>query len=202
MSYRVVEEFESGLCAYTGARYAVTTNSCSMAIFLALKWAMDRENFPDTDGDPHIECESRTYCSAAMQIKHAGGYIWWRDEEWRGAYSFDPLPVWDSARRFTSDMYRAGQFQCVSFQTSKILGLEQGGAILHDNEEADTWLRRARFDGRLNAEEKLPKQIGYHCYMSPSVAALGLQRLACLPKHNADQCGYEAFEDISKLPIW
>jgi pseudaminic acid cytidylyltransferase len=38
---------------------------------------------------------------------------------------------------------------CVSFHWSKTLGeFRQGGAILHDNEEADAWLRRARFDGR------------------------------------------------------
>ena len=90
--------------------------------------------------------------------------------------------------------------QCVSFQTSKILGLEQGGAILHDNKEADEWLRRARFDGRLNASEKVPKMIGFHAYLSPSVAALGIQKLACLPRDNPDQI--VDFPDLSLLDIW
>lgn len=143
-----------------------------------------------------------------------------RNEAWKGAYQLHPLPVWDSARRFTSGMYKEflttftqtenifrmikgeQHMVCISFQTSKILGLEQGGAILLDDPAADEWLRRARFDGRLNASEKLPKQIGWHCYLSPTVAALGLQHLACLPRHNEDQAGSKDFSDLSKLDIW
>ena len=34
--YRVIQDFEHALCAYTGARYAVTTNSCTAAIMLAV----------------------------------------------------------------------------------------------------------------------------------------------------------------------
>jgi hypothetical protein len=63
---------------------------------------------------------------------------------------------------------------CVSFHWSKTLGgVPQGGAILHDDEEADAWLRRARFDGR--TEGVAPKDdtftlIGWHCYMSPTTS--------------------------------
>lgn len=196
MSYNVVGEFERAVALYCGAPYCVSTNSGTMAIMLAIAYW--------TRGDihPFIGCVKRTYASAPMAIINLGGYVEWRDEDWMGAYQFTPLPVWDSARRFTSGMYRAGQFQCVSFQTSKILGLEQGGAILHDNAEADTWLRRARFDGRLNAEEKLPQMIGWHGYLSPSTAALGLQRLACLPRDNPDQAGADDFPDLSQLPCF
>lgn len=88
----------------------------------------------------------------------------------------------------------------MSFQTSKILGIEQGGAILHDNKIADEWFRRARFDGRLSALEKVPQQLGFHCYMNPSTASLGIQRLSCLPKDNPDQV--VEFPDLSKLDIW
>ncbi len=56
--------------------------------------------------------------------------------------------------------------------------------------------------GRLNAAEKMPKQIGYHAYMNPTTAALGLQRLACLPKDNEDLGGFELFDDLSTLGIW
>ncbi len=149
-----------------------------------------------------VTVPSRTYASIPQSVLHAGHRIAFSDIGWRGEYRLEPLPVWDSARRFTSGMYRPGQMQCISFQTSKILGLEQGGAILLDNPEAAEWLRRARFDGRLNASEKLPRQIGWHVYLNPSTAALGLQRLACLPKHNEDQAGSEDFPDLSVLDIW
>ena len=112
-----------------------------------------------------------------------------RDDDWNGAYQLKPLPVWDCARRFTSGMYIAGQFQCVSFAASKILGAEQGGAILHDNPEADAWFRKMRFDGRTEGVDPLEDKftvIGMHCLMIPSVAATLLVRLHHLPKHNED----------------
>ena len=203
-AYRVVEDFEAALSEYTGAPYVVTTNSCTMALLLAVSFNVKLRSYKQwlEHNIPAIEIPRRTYASVPMAIMHAGARPIFGVGSWSGAYQLLPLPVWDSARRFTSGMFMPGQFQCVSFQTSKILGLEQGGAILHDSDEADDWLRRARYDGRLNAEEKLPKQIGWHCYMNPSTAALGLQRLACLPKDNPDQCGGEAFADLSNLGIW
>ncbi len=206
MSYQVVKEFEAALSVYTGAPHVVTTNSCSSALLLALSYFKKFDEYHGM-GEyekmyawPRVYFPRHTYCSAPMSAMHAGFHINWDEREWRGEYQINPLPVWDSARRFTSGMYREGQMQCVSFQTSKILGLEQGGAILLDDVGADEWLRRARFDGRLDASEKLPKQVGFHVYMNPSTAALGLQRLACLPRHNEDQV--VEFEDLSKLDIW
>ncbi len=192
MSYKVVEEFERALSEYTGAPYVVTTNSCSMAILIACSFF----------SKILITIPARTYASVPQSVLHAGHRITFADTAWMGEYRLDPLPVWDSARRFTSGMYRPRQMQCISFQTSKILGLEQGGAILLDNPESAEWLRRARFDGRLDASEKLPMQIGWHAYLNPSTAALGLQRLSCLPKHNEDQAGSEDFPDLSVLDLW
>lgn len=190
MSYQVVEDFERALAQYTGAPYVVTTNSCSMALTIALSGLPPRLlTFP-----------KHTYCSAPMAAVNAGHRVKFEDIEWIGEYRIQGSTVWDSARRFTSGMYRKDQIQCISFQTSKILGIEQGGAILHDDTSLDERLRRARFDGRLDASEKMPKTLGFHCYMNPSTAALGLQRLSCLPLHNPDQI--VIFPDLSELDIW
>ena len=155
-----------------------------------------------------------------MSIVHAGGRPVFEDVAWSGAYQLKPLPVWDSARYFTSGLYRgdiagsspqlrmerdcSGQMVCVSFHWSKTLGIQQGGAILHDDPEADKWLRRARFDGR--TEGVPPKDdhfdmVGWHCYMSPEVAAEGIVRLALLPKHN-DPLPNDDYPDLSKLEIF
>lgn len=178
-AFKVVRDFEKELCNYTGSRYAVTVNSCTNALFLALMWCGAK--------DKTIEIPKRTYVSVPQQIIHAGGRVSFRDEDWTGTYQLKPLPIYDSARRFTSGMYRGG-FECVSFHWTKILGVQQGGAILHDNEEADRWFRRARFDGR--SENVPPSQdkfiLGWHMYMSPEVAAEGLVRLSHLPKENKD----------------
>jgi hypothetical protein len=139
-----------------------------------------------------------------MSIIHAGGIPTFRDEEWVGAYQLKPLPVWDCARRFTSGMYRAGEMQCVSFHWSKILGIQQGGAILLDDPEAAAWLRRARFDGRTEGvavKDDTFDFVGWHYYLSPEIAAEGLQRIGLIPKHNADLKN-DDYPDLSTLEIF
>jgi dTDP-4-amino-4,6-dideoxygalactose transaminase len=211
--HQVTKDFEREIAQYTGAPYAVAVNSCTSALTLAVAWHLRDEaegqgwsGAWDRYGVERIcvEIPSRTYVSVPQAIIHAGGMPTFREEKWSGAYRLSPLPVWDCARYFTSDMYhgprmegvpfrcgwtlaREGVMLCVSFHASKTLGLEQGGAILHDNPEADAWLRKARFDGR--TEGVAPKDdrfdmVGWHCYLNPSTAAQGILKLHSLPKHN------------------
>ena len=196
--YQVTRDFEKALCEYTGSKYAVAVNSGTAAILLSVQWHLSPNgHFPY---DCVIGIPKRTYVSVACAIINARGRLVFRDEDWIGEYQLKPLPVWDSARRFTSGMYRPGQFQCVSFAAAKILGAEQGGAILHDNDEADKWFRRMRFDGRTEGVDPLKDTfdlVGHHCIMIPSIAATLLVRLHHLPKHNADLPHYE-YPDLSK----
>ena len=195
--YDITRAFEADLCAYTGAKYAVALNSCSAALQLCVMWC-DRHEIPRPMQG--VSIPRRTYVSVACAIKLAGCFPTWRDEDWRGAYQLRPFPIMDSARRFTSGMYRAGLFQCVSFAAAKILGAEQGGAILHDNDDADGWFRRMRFDGRTEGVDPLEDTfdvVGMHCIMLPSVAALLRVRLHHLPRDNPDLPHYE-YPDLSK----
>lgn len=170
-----------------------------MALFLALMW----QRAKGWEGE-RVEIPKLTYLSVPMQIRHAGAFPWFRDEDWIGGYQLKPLPIWDYARRFTSGMYVPEQMQCVSFHWRKILGIQQGGAILHDDPQADWWLRRARFDGRaegIPAKEDIHVILGYHAYMSPEIAAEGLVRLAGLSMHNAD-LPRDDYPDLSQLEIF
>ena len=192
--YQITRDFEAALCEYTGAPFAVCVNSCTAALTIAL------ERFkPSVATLPR-----RTYVSVPQAVLRAGHGILWDDLPWRGAYQLKPLPVWDCARRFTSGMYVAGQFQCVSFATTKILGIEQGGAILHDSPEANAWFRRMRFDGRTEGVDPLEDTfdlIGHHVIMLPSIAAQLLLKLHHLPKHNEDMPDYE-YPDLSQHPAF
>jgi dTDP-4-amino-4,6-dideoxygalactose transaminase len=213
-AHQITREFEASLCEYTGAKYAVAVNSCTMALLLAVAWNLRLADIHfDAFGEylpPEVDIPKRTYVGVPMSIVHAGGRPTFRDEDWIGAYQLKPLPVWDSARFFTSGMYRgrvgplsrdcSGQMVCVSFHTAKILGDTQGGAILHDDPEADKWLRRARFDGR--TEGVAPKDdrfdmIGWHCYLSPDVSARLLWRMSVLPKHN-EPLPNDEYPDLSQ----
>lgn len=191
--YTVTRDFEQQLCFYTGARYAVAVNSGTAALLLCLLW-WKRSN-PALVGLPR-----RTYVSVACAAKQAGYEITWRDEHWQGMYQLQGTQIYDSARRFTSGMYFAGSYLCVSFSTSKILGAEQGGAILHDDAAADSWFRKMRFDGRTEGIDPRVDTfdvVGHHCIMLPSTAAELILKLHHLPRDNAD-LPYHEYPDLSQ----
>jgi len=197
--YQVVRDFESAVAAYTGAPYAVAVNSCTNALFLCLMWHKASGRLPAA-----IEIPKRTYVSVPMQILHAGTKVKFRDEAWSGVYQLAPLPVWDAARRFTATMYDSGTFMCTSHHWSKVLGIQQGGCILHDNAKADKWFRRARFDGRtegVHPKDDTFDMAGWHAYMSPEIAAQGLVRLSLLPRTNLDLPN-DDYPDLSKIPLF
>jgi len=177
----ITREFEKALAEYTGVRYVVTTTSCTQAILMVAAWF--------GPASITVEMPALSYVGVPAALQNAGYGVEFRDDDWQGEYCIEPLPVWDSARRFTSGMYRPGMMQCVSFHATKILADSQGGAILHDDPFADRWLRRARFDGRTEGVDPKHDQVTYpswHAYMSPDVAARLLWKLQGLPKHNAD----------------
>lgn len=192
--FKVVRQFEAALCEYTDAPYAVTTTSCTMALLLACAYVMVDE----------VEIPNRTYIGVPMSIVHAGGRPRFSPDNWRGAYELGTTGIWDCARRFTSGMYEPGTMQCVSFHWSKILGIGMGGAILHDDPEADRILRQMRFDGR---SERVPANVdearvlGWHAYMTPELAAAGLVRLSLLPEHNDDLPNSD-YPDLAEMEIW
>jgi len=215
--HQVTADFERGLCDYTDAPYAVAVSSCTMAILIALAYHMpelqrrqrmalaaapagtDRTPVP-----PRIDCPARTYVGVPMSIMHAGGRPKFIDRQWKGSYQLDPTPVWDSARYMSSGMFYPGRMVCLSFHWSKTLGIQQGGAILHDNPDADGWLRRARFDGRTAgkpAGQDDVQQIGWHAYMSPAVAAEGLMRLSLLSRNNPPLENSD-YPDLSKMEVF
>lgn len=198
----VTRAFEAALCEYTNARFAVATTSCTQALLMACVWLRREWCFDAMTAEPPtLSMPKRSYVGVPASILNAGCTVSFRNEDWQGEYQLRPFPLWDSARRFTSGMFRPGQMQCLSFHWSKILGLSQGGAILHDDPEADAWLRRARFDGRCEGVPIDDDEIqfpSWHAYLSPEVAAQGLMKLSLLPQHNADLPRSD-YPDLSKM---
>lgn len=209
--FSVVKDFEDAVAEYCGAPYCVAVSSCTAAIQLCLEYHNENWDFSLKE---EIEIPKYTYVSVPMQIKRAGFKIKFREEDWKGAYELAPIQVYDSARLFTSDMYKdfreharfgtSFTYVCLSFHWSKVLGIQQGGAILHNNVRADEYLRKARFDGR--TEGVAPKNdtfnvLGAHCYMSPEIAAEGLVRLHHLPKHNKPLQN-DDYPDLSKIELF
>jgi len=170
--YKVTEEFEEKLTDYTGARYVVTVDNASNALFLALKY----ENIEGKE----ITIPSRTYPSVPCEIIHAGGKVKFENVEGKtikGAYQLKGSNVWDSALRFTADMYIPNTHMCISFTGPyKHFKLSKGGAILTDDYEAYLWFKRARYSGRRECSyhEDHFDMLGWNFYMMPELAARGL----------------------------
>jgi glycosyltransferase involved in cell wall biosynthesis len=202
--YQVTKDFEQALCDYTGAPYAVTVDNQSNALFLALMYEKIKGKT--------IRIPSRTYPSVPCEIIHAGGKVEFEDfggTTLKGAYQLQPTKVWDSALRFTSDMYIHNSHMCLSFTGPyKHLKLGKGGAILTDDYEAYKWFKRARYSGRNECsyhEDELD-MLGWNFYMLPELASRGLllmnqfYKVDGSPKHNEDL--ELPYPDLSKFDVY
>lgn len=191
--FDVVDAFEAEVAAYCGSRYAVAVNSCTAALLLCCVYYKVEE----------VEIPKLTYVGVAQSILNAGGSVTFRDEDWQGAYRLEPYPIVDAARRFTSGLHKEGDFTCISLHISKLCGVDQGGVILHDDPIADLALRKLRFDGRTPKIHPRDDHFsrGFHCYLSPSVAAQALWKLSTLPKHNPDLPRSD-YSDLSTAEIF
>lgn len=203
--YKVTEEFEEKLASYTGARYAVAVDNCSNALFLSLYY----ENVKGKT----IRIPNATYPSVPCEIIHAGGYVDFYKVEnntLTGAYQLGDTKVWDSALRFTHNMYIPNSHMCISFTGPyKHLKLGKGGAILTDDYQAYLWFKRARYSGRRECSYFSDNfdMLGWNFYMMPEIASRGLllmgqfyDRITGMPLKNEDLT--IEYPDLSKFEIY
>ena len=202
--YKITDDFEKALSDYTGAPYVVTVDNQSNALFLALMYEKVKGKV--------IRIPARTYPSVPCEIIHAGAHVEFEHVEGKtikGAYQLYPTNVWDSALRFTADMYMSGTHMCVSFTGPyKHFKLSKGGAILTDSLEAYHWFRRARYSGRRECSyhDDYFDMLGWNFYMMPELAARGLLLMNQFyntdgtKKHNEDL--ELPYPDLSKFEIY
>ena len=202
--YDVTNEFEKRLADYTGAPYAVTLDNQSNGLFLALMY--------EKVGGTTITIPERTYPSVPCEIIHAGAKVAFDAVEGttlKGAYQLKPSRVWDSALRFTADMYLPNTYMCISFTGPyKHFKLSKGGAILTDDYQAYLWFKRARYSGRRECSyhDDHFDMLGWNFYMMPELATRGLLLMNQFynpdgsKKHNADL--ELPYPNLSKFPIY
>lgn len=190
--YKIVQMFEEEVAEYTGSPYAVALDNCSDALFLCCTYL----NVQD------VTIPKKTYLSVPQSIMASGGKVLFDDITWTGLYQLKPYPIYDSARRFTSNMYIPGSFMCLSFHPKKILKMRKGGMILTDNEDAYKWFKKARHEGR----DEIPytqdniKFMGWNMYMTPPDAAEGLWLMSSISKDNEDTL--EDYPDLTRNDLF
>jgi len=202
--YRITEEFEKALSDYTRAPYVITVDNQSNALFLCLM-------YEDIKGK-EITIPCRTYPSVPCAIIHAGGKVKFKPvkgKTLKGAYQLEGSRTWDSALRFTYDMYIPNSFMCISFTGPyKHFKLSKGGAILTDDYQAWLWFKRARFSGRRECSYHNDNfdMIGWNFYMMPELAARGLLLLTQFYDFSGKPINNKDLElpypDLSVFPVY
>ena len=94
---------------------------------------------------------------------------------------------------------------CLSFQFQKHLSLGRGGMILTDNKFVSDNLRKMSYDGRLPNvpwRDQNVDTMGYHYYMQPEIAQLGLDKLPDAIKRKPKQWTINDYPDISKMKVF
>jgi len=192
--YEIVKMFEEEVAAYTGAPYAIAVDSCTNAIFLCCKYLIVRE----------VTIPKKTYLSVPMSIIHSGAEVVFEDRDWRGIYKLEPYPIFDAAKRFTSNMYIPGSYMCLSFHIKKMLPLGKGGMILTENKYAADWFKKARYEGRSekNYHEDDIQMLGWNMYMTPQQASHGLALMQNYPEHMEDLDENNGYRDLTKNTVF
>lgn len=169
INFNTVTEFESRVAEFFGSPYAIAVDSCTHGIELALRY---------TSADC-ITVPKRTYLSIPFLASKLNIDLYWKDEEWVDFYYLTD-DIIDAAVLWKENSYIPNTFMGISFQYQKHLSLGRGGIVLTDNEEAATQIKKMSYDGRLPNipwRDQDIDTIGYHYYMTPETAQLGLNKL-------------------------
>jgi len=192
--WNYVTIFENAIKGIVGAPYAIATDCCTHAIFISLLWEKEH-------GLTEVGLPKRTYISIPQTCRHLGLKIYWHDHPWKGSYRIGN--VVDSACHFSENTYVSGNHHCLSFHHRKTLSTVRGGMILTDNKEFEEWARLMIYDGRdkrkLMKDDK-PTLCGYHYYMPPETAMLGIENLLKLKDFIHDPIASDQdYDDVSYI---
>jgi dTDP-4-amino-4,6-dideoxygalactose transaminase len=195
MSFNKVTEFENTIAEFYGAPYAVSVDCCTHAIELCLRLQKIKKT----------SCPAQTYVSVPMTLEKLQIEWNWIDNSWQEYYFLEGTNIIDAAVLWKETCYIPGTLMCISFQFHKHLSLGKGGMILLDNQHQREQLIRMSYDGR-NREipwvEQEIETIGYHYYMTPETAILGLDKFEVAKSRPANRIGYQDYPNLSLLPVF
>ncbi len=194
MSFKPIKDFEDEIAKFFGSPYAIATDCCTHAVELCLRYRNSNK----------IVVPKRTYISIPMLSIKLGIELEWSDDDWLDYYYLTDDIV-DAAVLWKENSYVPNTFMCVSFQFKKHLSLGRGGVILTDDKEAAYELKKMSYDGRLPDSPWATQNInsmGYHYYMTPETANLGLEKLPDAIKNKPKQWTIADWPDLTKMEIF
>lgn len=205
-------EFEAMFAEYVGAKHAIFVDSGTSALFLAA------QALKNDIGDKRIiHTPSLTFCATSEVLVHAGLIPYFVDvdleslcvDEFRG---FPTVPVhllgnrakagakiYDSAHRIErGDVKDSTAIWCYSFYATKNISAVHGGMICTNDDELNTWFRKARDHGLdMGTKERYTQKykqydvefVGWRVKGNDLMAAIGMEQLKNLDRFNEARMG-------------
>lgn len=197
MNFEVVSIFEKKISEFFGSPYAVAVDSCTHGLELCLRYTKETK----------INVPKRTYLSVPFLAEKIGLEREWRDDNWEKYYtiSYGDKRIIDAAVLWEKNSYIPNTFMCISFQYQKHLSLGRGGIILMDNESDYISLKKMSYDGRLPNipwRDQDIDTVGFHYYMTPETAQLGLNKLQTAIDTPPRQWMVTDWPDLTEMQIF
>ena len=195
MSFDIVREFENKIADFFGSKYAVAVDCCTHGLELCLRYK----------GVKKIVVPKRTYISVPFLANKLDIALEWKDEDWTDFYELGDTKILDAAVLWCYNSYIKGTMMCLSFQYRKHLSLGRGGMILLDDYKAYDQLKKMSYDGRqpnIPWREQDISSYGYHYYMTPETAQLGLDKIEEAMKAEPKKWTIEDWPDLTKMEIF
>ena len=194
MNFDIVTQFENEIANFFGSTYAISIDSCTHGIEICLRYTDVKK----------IVVPKRTYLSVPFLSSKLNIELEWKDENWQDYYYLTDKII-DAAVLWERNSYVTGTFMCLSFQYQKHLSLGRGGMILTDNLEATKELKKMSYDGRLPGipwRDQNISSVGYHYYMTPETAKLGLDKLPKAISESPRRWVVTDWPDLTKMDVF
>ena len=193
-----IDKFEKLVAEFFGAPEAVAVDCCTHALKLALISTAARVD--------EISVPRNTYISVPMMVRDRWKEVRWTDQQWTDRYHLTEYVV-DAAASWVEGSFKHDTLMCVSFGSKKHLNLGRGGMILLDWPYQADHLRQMRYDGRnIHSGVMYPKDqiksMGYHHYMTPEQAQVGIERFHQVRDLPAKTVSWADYHDVSTQPVF
>ena len=195
MSFEVIYEFEKKIAEFYGSPYAVAVDCCTHAIELCLRYKKVKK----------FTVPPNTYPSVPNLAKKIGIEFEWEEQDWKDYYYLGGTNIIDAAVLWKENSYIPGTLMCLSFQFQKHLSLGRGGMILTDDYDAAHELTQMSYDGRIPNvpwTEQNISSMGYHYYMTPETATLGLEKLPKAIEIESKEWNVDDWPDLRKMELF
>ena len=192
--FQIVQEFEKEVARFFNAPFAIAVDSCTHGIELALRYTKTNK----------ISVPKHTYISIPFLSSKLNIELEWKDEDWLDYYYLTDNII-DAAVLWKENSYISNTIMGISFQYQKHLSLGRGGILLLDDETAAIEIKKMSYDGRLPVipwREQNISMVGYHYYMTPETAKLGLDKLPSAIETQPRQWVVSDWPDLTEMEVF